>query len=209
MTGRDAWEMGEAVWTGDGDIGEGLSLWPTWLRGLRLPASRVSPALPPHNICAMSLSHVHDCVIVGAGISGLSAACYLHAHGDTDFIVLEARQRVGGRSYTVSTADNHAVDLGAAHVGPTQNRILRVLHDYSFRTTRVHTAGSTVTVLRSGRHVHAGSVPSLLSPLTLLDINHSFLVTEQQRRQLQLPSSSSLRQRLEADDHAAVGGGAL
>jgi len=41
-------------------------------------------------------------VVVGAGMAGLAAAAKLTAHNFTNIIVLEARNRVGGRVSTVS-----------------------------------------------------------------------------------------------------------
>lgn len=52
-----------------------------------------------------------DVVIVGAGAAGLSAARYLASAGRT-IKVVEARGRVGGRAYTVSSGLGFAVDLG-------------------------------------------------------------------------------------------------
>lgn len=39
----------------------------------------------------------YDVIIVGAGIAGLSAAYHLAKNGFTDFLILEARKRIGGR----------------------------------------------------------------------------------------------------------------
>ena len=39
-------------------------------------------------------------IIVGAGLSGLTSAYMLHKLGETDFIVLESRDRIGGRIHT-------------------------------------------------------------------------------------------------------------
>jgi len=53
-------------------------------------------------------------VVVGGGLSGLSAALRLRRE-NVDVQVVEARDRVGGRTWTVD-----GVDLGAGYVGPTQ-----------------------------------------------------------------------------------------
>lgn len=55
-----------------------------------------------------------DVIIVGAGMSGLSAATRLLANGVTP-IVLEGRDRVGGRIHT-QVVDGAAIDLGAGWI---------------------------------------------------------------------------------------------
>lgn len=45
-------------------------------------------------------SNVYDTIIVGSGWAGLSTAKELNSKGYTNFIVLEARDRIGGRSFT-------------------------------------------------------------------------------------------------------------
>lgn len=52
------------------------------------------------------------CVIIGGGISGLSAASHLTAAGMVDFKLLEARNRLGGRIVTFQIAGMKA-ELGA------------------------------------------------------------------------------------------------
>jgi len=76
-------------------------------------------------------------VVMGAGISGLSAARLLRRHG-VDVIVLEARDRVGGRTWTIS--DHPAcktVDVGGAFVGPTQRRVVRLATELGIQFYRV------------------------------------------------------------------------
>ncbi|XP_039282535.1 peroxisomal N(1)-acetyl-spermine/spermidine oxidase [Nilaparvata lugens] len=51
-------------------------------------------------------------IIVGAGMSGLSAATHLVKNNMTDFIVLEARKRIGGRIISIEV-ESHRVELGA------------------------------------------------------------------------------------------------
>ncbi|MGE5200941.1 MAG: FAD-dependent oxidoreductase, partial [Acidobacteriota bacterium] len=52
-----------------------------------------------------------EVAIVGAGAAGLAAVHRLREHG-VETLVLEARDRVGGRAHTVATAPGFPVDLG-------------------------------------------------------------------------------------------------
>lgn len=53
-------------------------------------------------------SHVYDVVVIGAGVSGLSGAKILVENG-IDVLVLEARNRVGGRTWTVQVSLKHFI----------------------------------------------------------------------------------------------------
>ncbi|HEY0483889.1 MAG TPA: FAD-dependent oxidoreductase, partial [Kofleriaceae bacterium] len=65
---------------------------------------------------------VHDAIIVGAGLSGLVCARRLVDAG-ADAIVLEARQRVGGRLCSGRVGDA-VVDLGGQWLSVDQPRLL-------------------------------------------------------------------------------------
>ncbi|XP_011160013.2 uncharacterized protein LOC105196007 isoform X2 [Solenopsis invicta] len=54
-------------------------------------------------------------VIVGAGAAGIAAASRLQQRGVSDFVILEANDRIGGRIYTKDFGE-HVVDLGAQWV---------------------------------------------------------------------------------------------
>jgi protoporphyrinogen oxidase len=58
---------------------------------------------------------VLDCVVVGAGAAGLAAATTLREAGRT-FVVLEARDRIGGRAHTVRLSSGHAAERGAEYL---------------------------------------------------------------------------------------------
>src|ERR1700754_4657527 len=59
----------------------------------------------------MSLPSAVDVAIIGAGAAGLGAAHALEPSG-LSVLVLEARDRVGGRGHTTMAAPNIAFDLG-------------------------------------------------------------------------------------------------
>jgi monoamine oxidase len=63
-----------------------------------------------------------DVAIVGAGLAGLSAARVLAAAGRS-VAVLEAQDRVGGRTLNHRFADGTIVEIGGQWVGPTQDRL--------------------------------------------------------------------------------------
>jgi monoamine oxidase len=69
-----------------------------------------------------------DVVVVGAGMAGLIAARdLLVAH--VSVLVLEARNRVGGRLLNHTLANGSVVELGGQWVGPTQDRVLALAEE--------------------------------------------------------------------------------
>ncbi|HVS68118.1 MAG TPA: flavin monoamine oxidase family protein [Mycobacteriales bacterium] len=69
-----------------------------------------------------------EVVVVGAGFAGISAARHLHAHG-IDVVVLEARDRVGGRTLNHKIDSHHIVEVGGQWLGPDKNLPARGLSD--------------------------------------------------------------------------------
>src|ERR687889_463176 len=69
-----------------------------------------------------------DVVVVGAGLAGLIAARDLLA-ANVSVLVLEARNRVGGRLLNHTLANGSVVELGGQWVGPTQDRVLALAED--------------------------------------------------------------------------------
>lgn len=64
-----------------------------------------------------------DAIVIGAGLAGAAAASALGAEG-VDVVVLEARDRVGGRGYCRPFAgDGELLDFGGSWITPWQHRI--------------------------------------------------------------------------------------
>ncbi|CAJ0565952.1 unnamed protein product, partial [Mesorhabditis spiculigera] len=81
----------------------------------------------------------YDVVIVGAGISGLTAANELRKRApDLKILIVEAKDRVGGRTFTtkIRSAGEKLddFDLGGQWVGRTQTHILEVLQELGLET---------------------------------------------------------------------------
>lgn len=67
-----------------------------------------------------------DIVIVGAGLTGLTLA-YLLQKRNIDFLILEARDRIGGRIHTVGGEGTCPIEMGATWVGQDQQYLLNLL----------------------------------------------------------------------------------
>ncbi len=71
-------------------------------------------------------SKVYDCIVIGAGVAGLVAARKLHQAGQR-VVVVEARQRIGGRVWTDLFGPDVSVDLGAQWIhGITGNPLAEI-----------------------------------------------------------------------------------
>ncbi|XP_019272877.2 amine oxidase [flavin-containing] A isoform X1 [Panthera pardus] len=115
--------------------------------------------------------HMFDVVVIGGGISGLSAAKLLAEH-EVNVLVLEARDRVGGRTYTVRNEHVNYVDVGGAYVGPTQNRILRLSKELGLETYKVNVCERLVQYVKGKTYPFRGAFPPVWNPVVYLDYNN-------------------------------------
>jgi monoamine oxidase len=85
-----------------------------------------------------------DVVVVGAGFAGLVAARQLERAGKS-VVVIEARDRVGGRTFTETHHDTW-IDLGGQWIGPGQDRVAALADEFAFETYPQPTAGDDVVL---------------------------------------------------------------
>uniref|UniRef100_A0A3Q3ARW0 Amine oxidase n=1 Tax=Kryptolebias marmoratus TaxID=37003 RepID=A0A3Q3ARW0_KRYMA len=113
----------------------------------------------------------------------LSAAKLLKASG-LNPVVLEARDRVGGRTFTVRNKETKWVDLGGAYVGPTQNRILRLAKEYGVKTYKVNEQENLVHYVHGKSYPFKGSFPPMWNPIVLLDFNNLFRTMDEMGKEI-------------------------
>jgi len=112
---------------------------------------------------AFGASHLKaDVVVVGAGLAGLTAARNLVGSG-ASVIVLEARDRVGGRTLNHELGDGQAIEAGGEFVGPTQDRVIALAKSFGHGTFKLYNKGDNV-FLHDGMRSTYKSVPGLPNP---------------------------------------------
>ena len=109
-----------------------------------------------------------DVVVVGSGFAGLSAARELVRLGH-DVVVVEGRDRVGGRSYTVTLA-GAPVDLGGTFVGPTQDAVLALAAELGCESVPTYGQGKNLIRWRGRVRSYRSTIPRL-SIVELLDVS--------------------------------------
>jgi monoamine oxidase len=115
----------------------------------------------------MAAERVTDAVVVGAGLSGLAAARTL-ADAGCSVVVLEARDRVGGRTWSEQIG-GAVFDVGGQWIGPTQHRMARLVEEFRLATFPTYHDGKKVLDVGGKLSTYAGTIPSMpLVPLLFL-----------------------------------------
>ncbi|MFT4396751.1 flavin monoamine oxidase family protein [Gordonia lacunae] len=127
-----------------------------------------------------------DVVVIGAGLAGLTAARRLKASGRT-VVVVEARDRVGGRTLNHSLTDGSTVELGGQWIGPTQTAVLHLAEELGLETYPTHTMGKHLIEYRGKAHRYTGSIPFVPSP----SLAEGYLALKRLERMARTVSASS------------------
>jgi monoamine oxidase len=104
-----------------------------------------------------------DVVVVGAGLAGLTAAREI-AHAGRDVVILEARDRVGGRTWNRPIKGGEYIDAGAEFIGPTQSKIKALAKEMGVHTFPTYNTGNNVYWKDGTKLTYDASGPTGIAP---------------------------------------------
>ena len=143
-------------------------------------------------------THDADVVVVGAGLAGLAAARRLKAH-DVSVLVVEARERVGGRVLNHDLGAGKVVEVGGQWIGPTQDRLAALAAELGVDTFPTHGQGHNLIEYGGALRRYRGAIPRI-NPAVLLDVERA------QRRLNRLARNVPLQAPWEAPNAAKLDG---
>jgi monoamine oxidase len=131
-----------------------------------------------------------DVVVVGAGFAGLTAALRVMQAGKS-VIVLEARDRVGGRSLNATIPGGEITERGAAFIGPTQDHIAKLASDFGVGTFPTYDTGDNVYIRDGNRSTYSDTGPTgtaPLDPIILPDLTLAIALLDQMATEVDVNS---------------------
>ena len=114
------------------------------------------------------MAEAADVLVVGAGLAGLTAARDLTGAGRS-VLVLEARDRAGGRILNEDIGAGKIVEMGGEYAGPTQDKILGLAAELGVATFPTYDTGKKVLHFNGKRGTYSGEIPRI-SPVVLADV---------------------------------------
>jgi len=155
----------------------------------------------PKNAEAAASRHVADVVVVGAGLAGLTAARRISEAGRS-VIVLEARDRVGGRVLNHDLASGGYSELGGMFTGPTQDRIQALAAEVGVGTYPTYNTGNNVFYANGRREEFPSNTPlgtAPADPVVAPDIVASVALLDQLSTEIPVDSPWTATNALEYD----------
>ncbi len=120
-------------------------------------------------------------VVVGAGFAGLTAARKI-ARAGRSVMVIEARDRVGGRVWNHELGHGLVSERGGTFVGPTQDHVLRLAKELGVGTFPTYDTGNDVYIHNGKRITYSDTGPTGTAPLDpaiLVDLNNVVTALDQ------------------------------
>ena len=129
----------------------------------------------------MNPSERADVVVVGGGLSGLYAARTLRAQG-VEVKVVEARERVGGRTWS-ELVGKGVFDVGGQWIGPGQRKVYTLAEELGLETFPTYVRGKKVLEVEGKVSTYKSAVPSM-SVLSLIQMQGALSYLERTRKRI-------------------------
>ncbi|MFM7011685.1 MAG: flavin monoamine oxidase family protein [Betaproteobacteria bacterium] len=110
-----------------------------------------------------------DVAIIGAGLSGLVSGKELRQAGRESFLILEARDRVGGRTVNLEILEGVISEGGGQWIGPTQTEIHELAAELGVETFKSYCSGKTVYFVGDETFTESGEDGSIVSASPLVE----------------------------------------
>ena len=139
-----------------------------------------------------------DYCVLGAGFAGLTAALRLRQAGRS-VALLEARDRVGGRTFTVTRDDGSWVDRGGAWIGPGQDRVYALMNEFGVPEYKQHNDGDAMMIVGGKKHRYGGTIPWTMSPWAVTNLGLGLHAVEKMCKSIPLEAPWEAKEAAEWD----------
>ena len=126
-----------------------------------------------------------DAAIIGAGLAGLEAARDLSARG-LRVVVLEARDRVGGRVENITLPDGSYLEMGGQWIGAGFDAMRELIEHFGLETVGIPQPDGKFIVRARGKahHVPTDGHTTVLNPFEVADLGQGLLRLRRLSRRL-------------------------
>ncbi|XP_028406743.1 probable flavin-containing monoamine oxidase A [Dendronephthya gigantea] len=143
---------------------------------------------------------VYDVLVIGGGLSGLTAAYRLLQHNRSlKVLVLEAKDRIGGRTLSAKLKCENGKDmwdLGGQWVGSPQVHVMKLIEELGLEVHNQFNKGAKFARLSDGKIRKYSSALPMVSPFSLLDIY--FFINKADKLSQETLLNSNLSKRLDS-----------
>jgi monoamine oxidase len=143
-----------------------------------------------------------DVCVVGAGYAGLTAARRISQAGKS-VVVLEARDRIGGRIWTQHLSDGTPVDRGGGWLGPTHDAIFGLAGEVGVSTYKTWVKGAHLLVGEGRTRRYTGLIPKI-SPLAVATIAWAQWKIDRMSKQVPLDAPWTAKRAAEWDQRTVA-----